>query len=104
MRPLEIFDAEIQWNKSKDRRPWLLVEKIANGCWNCFPISGKNYGGKAFQIDSGDPDFKATGLTKACYIHDDNFYQIPPASFGKRRGMLGGALLASFLRASGLKL
>lgn len=102
MRPLEIFNAQFQWNDCNDERPWLLVEKRANGCWHCFPISGKDYGGNEFKIEANDPHFAVTGLTKTCYIHHERFYEIPPSVFGKHRGALEGELLASFLRASGL--
>ncbi len=104
MKPFEIFIAEFSWKGCEDKRPWLIIEHAPNGHFNCFPISGEDYGEGAFQLDQTDRDFGATGLSisKTCYIHDERFYRLPPQSFGRRRGTLGGNLLLRFLDAAGL--
>jgi hypothetical protein len=102
MHPFDIFYAEFQWKGCNDRRPWLIVETVPNGCFNCFPISTQDYEGNAFKLDQADSDFAATGLTKTCYIHDGPFYSLPATSFKKRKGVLTGQLLALFLDHAGL--
>lgn len=66
MQPFEIFTAKFHWKGCDDVRPYLIVEHTPNGCFNCFPISGEDYGDRAFRLDETDQDFKATGLSKTC--------------------------------------
>ena len=102
MQPFDIYLAEFEWKGCKDTRPWLIIEKTEDGYFNCFPISGQDYENASFRLDSTDPDFPATGLTKACYIHDEKLYSLPPSSFRDHKGSLRGDLLARFLDAAGL--
>ena len=102
MQPFDIFYAEFPWKGCNDRRPWLIVEANADGCFNCFPISGQDYGGSVFKLDQADSGFAATGLAKTCYIHDEKFYSLPATSFSKHKGILTGQLLVGFLNYAGL--
>ena len=102
MQPFDIAYATFTWKNCDDMRPWLVVECTPDGSCNCFPISGQDYGGDAFKVDQGDPDFPATGLTKTCYIHDQRFYAVSITAFGKCKGVLTGQLLTRFLAHAGL--
>jgi hypothetical protein len=103
MQPFDIFFAEFQWKGCNDRRPWLIVELITDGCFDCFPISGQDYGGTAFGLDQTHPDFAATGLSKSCFIHDERFYRLTSACLKRRKGVLTGQLLTLFLKHAGLQ-
>lgn len=103
MQPFEIHYAQYQWKDCKDERPWLVVEQVDGGRFNCFPISGGHYVASAFELDMADPSFAATGLAKTCYICDERFYSLAPTCFRTQKGVLQGGLLKRFLQFAGLE-
>jgi hypothetical protein len=103
MQPFDIFAANFPWKGCNDIRPWLIVEHLPDGEVNCLPISSQDYGQRAFRLDQLEPDFAATGLSRTCFIHDEELLRLPAASFLNRKGLLRGDLLARFLKAAGLE-
>jgi hypothetical protein len=102
MLPFDIFSATFQWNGCDDMRPWLIVDVRPEQRYGCFPISSAAYAGSCFPLDPEHPDFSATGLKKACYIHDSKLVELPAACFNKQRGVLTGELLAQFRDYAGV--
>lgn len=102
MVQFDIYQVKHLWNTSEDIRPWLVVGGPYGNVWDCFPISSHCYGGHScFEIDPKGSGFKATGLTRACFIHFQSMVEIPEASFLKRKGALTGELLARFREEAG---
>jgi hypothetical protein len=102
MQPFQIYNATFAWNGCQDMRPWLIIDLRPSGLVGCLPISSHCYSGSCFPLDRNDPDFRATGLNKSCYLHDDRIYDLSFNCFGKYRGELSGDLLARFRDYSGL--
>lgn len=102
MQPFDIFQAEHEFKDCHDPRPWLVIRPAnTDGLVACFPISGEDYSGRAYQIRKEHPDFNATGLNKTCYIHDESSYDVPIAAFKKHRGALTNKLLGEFKAHAG---
>jgi len=102
MKPFDIYNASQQFNDCKDDRPWLIIDVRPGEMYGCFPIATEHYGDPNYPIESGHPDFPATGLSKSCHILDARIFEIHHSQFGRRRGMLTNQLLASFKEYSGL--
>jgi len=102
MRPFEIYNAAAEFKGCTDLRPWLIVQQRTPELFACFPISGENYSGIGFQLQSDHPDFGATGLQKTCYILDEALFELPISAFKRRRGKLAGELLVLFKEYAGL--
>jgi hypothetical protein len=101
MQPFEIWLAKYRWHGCDDERPWLLVRPSPGG-YECFPISTKSYGDPVFPLETNDPDFAATGLRSASFIHDFRMESVPTSAFIKRWGELQGELLRRFRDSSGV--
>ena len=102
MQCFEIYNGGVRWNGCDDIRPWLVVEIRSAQLVGCFPIASQCYGGNCFPINSDDPDFRATGLTKSCFIHDTHIIEVPVTQLLRCRGRLEGQMLTDFLEFSGL--
>jgi hypothetical protein len=102
MNRFDIYDAQVEWGGCPDRRPWLIVEISAGNRAGCFPVSGQSYRGTPFFISEADPDFKATGLKKNCFVHDEKIVELPLGVLLKRRGRLEGDMLKRFRSQSGI--
>ena len=103
MKAFEIHDGTYQFNKSDDRRPWLVLRSPNDeDLVSCFPISGQNYSGIGFEIRADHEKFKETGLKKRCFVLDDRVFLIPKECLVKRRGKLVGSLLAQFREYCGI--
>src|SRR6187397_2347793 len=102
MQPFEIWLAQFLWNGCEDPRPWLITKILPDGRINCFPISTKDYDPTAFEVQSTDSDFPATGLRATSYIHDFREYPLPASAFMRRWGVLSGDLLKRFRESAGL--
>ncbi|MBI4569883.1 MAG: hypothetical protein HY719_15935 [Planctomycetes bacterium] len=97
----EIWYARVTWNDCPDERPWLIMEQRGE-TFCCFPVSGQCYRREeCFFLDVDHPDFKATGLTKSCYIHFVSLFELPHDVFSRRKGRLEGKLLQRFLEEAG---
>jgi hypothetical protein len=102
MNRFDIYDAQFEWGGCDDRRPWLIVETQANNRVGCFPISGQSYRGTPFFISEKDPDFKATGLKKNCFVHDERVIELSVDILIKHRGRLENDLLKRFRSHCGI--
>jgi hypothetical protein len=102
MNRFDIYDAQIEWGGCPDRRPWLIVEAPAGNRVGCFPISGQAYRGTPFFISASDADFKATGLKKSCFVHDERIVELSLDVLIKYRGRLENDLLRRFRAQSGI--
>lgn len=100
-RVYEIYSAQVKWSDCEDMRPWIVVDLHGESC-GCFPIASECYLGNCFYLDIGDPDFRATGLTKSCHIHYASIIEFSQSRLERRRGELTGDLLARFVKEAGL--
>jgi hypothetical protein len=101
-KPFEIYWARKVWNGCEDERPWLVVEELRPGVFNCFAITTKDYRNSGFLIEAGHADSKSTNLKKDCFIYHDKFVQISIAEITRFKGILEPPLLNRFLTAAGL--
>lgn len=102
MQRFDIYNAEGRWNGCADMRPWIIIELRPTEVIGCFPIASQCYNGNCFPLNSNDPDFPATGLSKSCFIHDTHIIEIPTAQLGRYCGRLVNQLLRDFLDFSGI--
>lgn len=102
MDRFDIYNAAQKFHDCSDLRPWLIIDNRATDVFACFPIASESYCGIGFQLDKAHPDFRATGLTKTCYVLDERLFDLSLAIFGKQRGRLANNLLASFREYAGL--
>lgn len=98
----DIYNATLRWRGCADTRPWIIVGPRVGADWDCSRSRGQYSAGNTFTVEMGHPDFPATGLSKTCHIHYGSIIQVPESCFDRRRGCLGGELLAEFRKASGI--
>ena len=76
MRPFQIYLLQVTWHGCQDARPWLILQARPDDLFGCFPISSQCYGQDCFPIEPSDPECRATGLTRACYVICTRIYDL----------------------------
>lgn len=103
----DIFRASVQFGKSTDPRPCIVLREPApdpdaldSPVVLLAPISSQMdlyVPSQHFLIDERDDDFRATGLRRRSYIIATVPVFAPVSRLGKRLGALQGDLLARFM-------
>ena len=95
--PLEVWQADIPWNKADYPRPVIFLGHRANDRLIVVRVSSQFdlMADGDFIIRDDDPDFGSTGLSKTSYVRGP-MLELPPASFVKRKGFLAGKLRERF--------
>jgi len=102
--PLEIYRARVTLGRCRDVGPVVLCAGEKDGWVKAAPLSAAldlYRPGAHFLLRPDEPDFKATGLQRTCYVNGDEVHDLAVSGLLKRLGRLEGDLATAFQEWAG---